>query len=444
MTADITPIKTAAETGLAEAFAALRGKRAGDAVAARREAAFRRFETLGLPHRHVEEWKYTDLRTLMRDAKPLAGPPDASAKARAKTAGELFAAIGARRIVFVDGAFVPELSDLSGLEPGLKIASLADALGRGPSELTARLGAAGPAEGDVAYALNTAFMGDGAIVEVAAGAEIARPLHLVFSYGSERAAAVFSRSLVVLGARAGLTLLESHQGPDGVDYQVNTALDLVVGDAARLDRIKINAEGSAALHLSTLSAVIGAKAQVSDFTFLTGGQIVRNQLFVKCAGAGTTLGLNGASLLTDKQHGDTTLLVDHAAGGCQGRELFKSVLDGASRGVFQGKIIVRHGAQKTDARMMTRALLLSEDAEADNKPELEIFADDVQCGHGATSGALDDNLKFYLMARGIPEQDAEALLIQSFVGEAIDTIAHEGVRDALMGATLQWLAGRRT
>jgi Fe-S cluster assembly protein SufD len=444
MTADITPIKTAAETGLAEAFAALRGKRAGDAVAARREAAFRRFEAQGLPHRHVEEWKYTDLRTLMRDAKPLAGPPDASAKARAKTAGELFAAIGARRIVFVDGAFVPELSDLSGLEPGLKIASLADALGRGTSELTARLGAAGPAEGDVAYALNTAFMGDGAIVEVAAGAEIARPLHLVFSYGSERAAAVFSRSLVVLGARAGLTLLETHQGPDGVDYQVNTALDLVVGDAARLDHIKVNAEGSAALHLSTLSAAIGAKAQVSDFTFLTGGQIVRNRLFVKCAGAGTTLSLNGASLLTDKQHGDTTLLVDHAAGGCQGRELFKSVLDGASRGVFQGKIIVRHGAQKTDARMMTRALLLSEDAEADNKPELEIFADDVQCGHGATSGALDDNLKFYLMARGIPEQDAEALLIQSFVGEAIDTIAHEGVRDALMGATLQWLAGRRT
>jgi Fe-S cluster assembly protein SufD len=163
---------------------------------------------------------------------------------------------------------------------------------------------------------------------------------------------------------------------------------------------------------------------------------------MKCAGAGTTLRLDGASLLNGKQHGDTTLLVDHAAGGCVGRELFKSVLDGESRGVFQGKIIVRPGAQKTDARMMTRALLLSEDAEADNKPELEIFADDVQCGHGATSGALDDNLKFYLMARGIPEKDAEALLIQSFVGEAVETIAHEGARGALMDATLRWLGGR--
>jgi Fe-S cluster assembly protein SufD len=253
---------------------------------------------------------------------------------------------------------------------------------------------------------------------------------------------VFSRSLVIVGASAGLTLLESHEGPDGVDYQINTALDLVVGDRARLNRVKVNTEGDAALHLATLSATIGAKANVSDFAFLTGGLVVRNQMFVKCAGAGTTLDLGGASLLKGRQHGDTTLLVDHAAGGCQGRELFKSVLDDASRGVFQGKIIVRPGAQKTDSRMMTRALLLSEDAEADNKPELEIFADDVQCGHGATSGALDENLKFYLMARGIPEKAAEALLIQSFVGEAIETVPHEGVRSALANATLRWLGER--
>ena len=442
MTAEITPIKTAAESHLAEAFAAFRGGLADDAVAARREAAFRRFDVQGLPHRRVEEWKYTDLRALMRDAKPLAPAPDANAKVRAKSAGNIFAAVNARRIVFVDGALVPELSDLAALEPGVKISSLADALGHGSPELTKRLAAASPAEGDVAYELNTAFMGDGAIVEVAAGVKAARPLHLVFVYGTQRAAAVFSRSLVTVGAGAGVALLESHEGPDGVDYQINTALDLVVGDGARLSRIKVNAEGNTALHLATLSATIGANASVSDFAFLSGGLVVRNQLFVRCAGAGTTLDLGGASLLRGRQHGDTTLMVDHAAGGCQGRELFKSVLDGGSRGVFQGKIIVRPGAQKTDSRMMTRALLLSEDAEADNKPELEIFADDVQCGHGATSGALDENLKFYLMARGIPEKEAEALLIQSFVGEAIDTVPHEGVRDALAAATLRWLEGR--
>jgi Fe-S cluster assembly protein SufD len=459
MTVGITPIKTAAESGLVEAFAALRGGLADGAVTARRKAAFGRFEAQGLPHRRLEEWKYTDLRVLMRDAKPLAGAPDGRAKARAKSAGAVFAAIGPRRIVFVDGALVPELSDLAALDPGLSIYSLADALSRGhfppyacaPASLASGqgegrenegLGAAGPADGNVAYELNTAFMGDGAVVKVEAGAQIARPLHLVFVYGARRATALFSRSLVILETGAGLTLLESHEGPDGIDYQVNTALDLVVGDGARLERIKVTAEGGDALHLATLSATIGAKANVSDFAFLTGGLVVRNQLFVRCAGAGTTLDLGGASLLKGRQHGDTTLLVDHAAGGCHGRELFKSVLDGAGRGVFQGKIIVRPGAQKTDSRMMTRALLLSEDAEADNKPELEIFADDVQCGHGATSGALDENLKFYLMARGIPEKEAEALLIQSFVGEAIETVRPEGVRDALMAVTLQWLAGR--
>jgi Fe-S cluster assembly protein SufD len=437
---DIAPSKTAAEMHLGEVFAALRGGFSDDSVRARREAAFRRFEAQGLPHRRVEEWRYTDLRTLMRDVKPLAGAPDAEARSRAQSAGRVFAAAGVRRIVFVDGAFVAELSDLAGIEPGLKIASLADTLAHGAAELTERL--AGPAEGDIAYALNTAFMGDGAVIEVAAGAEIARPLHLVFVHGLRGASAVFSRSLVVLGSGAGLTLLESHEGPDGVDYQVNTTLDLAVGDRARFDRVKVNAEGDAALHLATLSASIGAKAQVSDFTFLTGGRVVRNQLFVRCGGAGTSLRLGGASLLKGRQHGDTTLNVDHAAGGCEARELYKSVLDGNSRGVFQGKIVVRPQAQKTDARMMARALLLSDEAEADNKPELEIFADDVQCGHGATSGALDPNLKFYLMSRGIHEQEAEALLIQSFVGEAIDTVGPDAVRDALTAATEQWLKGR--
>jgi len=439
MTAEVTPIRTPAETALAESYAALRGKLAGGgAVTARREAAFRRFAEAGLPHRHVEEWKYTDLRALMRDAKPIAGPPDAAAKARA-AAGAMFAAAAPRRVVFVDGVFVPELSDLAGLEPGLKIASLAQALGRG--ETLPRLGDA-RADGDVAYALNTAFMGDGAVVEVADGARISRPLHLAFVYGATRAAAVFSRSLISVGKEAGLTLIESHEGPDGIDYQVNAALDLSLGDGARLDRVKVNREGRDALHVSTLNAAIGARAEFVDTAFLTGGGIVRHQLFVTSSGAGATLSLNGASLLSGRQHADTSLLVDHAAGGCRSRELFKSVLDGASRGVFQGKIIVRPGAQKTDARMMTRALLLSVDAEADNKPELEIFADDVQCGHGATTGALDDNLKFYLMARGIPEREAEALLIQSFVAEALEAVAHEGLRDALMEATVQWLSVR--
>jgi Fe-S cluster assembly protein SufD len=440
MTAELKPIRTAAETGLVEAFAALRPRLAGTATAARREAAFRRFEAAGLPHRRIEEWKYTDLRALMRDAKPLAAPPDAAAIARARKAGATLAGVDARRIVFVDGLLVPELSDLTP-ELGLTISSLRNALGSGNRAVLARLGT-GPAESDIAYALNTAFMGDGAIIEVAKDARPARPLHLVYAYGSESAAAVYARSLVTIGAGAALTLFESYEGPDGIDYQVNAALDLDLGERAAFDHIKVGAEGRDALHLSTLSVTIGAHARFSDMSFVTGGHVVRNQLFVRCDGPGAELAINGASLLNGRQHADTTMLVDHAAGHCRGREVFKSVLDGESRGVFQGKIIVRHGAQKTDARMMSRALLLSDNAESDNKPELEIFADDVQCGHGATSGSLDDTLKFYLMARGIPEREAEALLIQSFVAEAIEEVRHEGARDALNEATRAWLAAR--
>ncbi len=226
------------------------------------------------------------------------------------------------------------------------------------------------------------------------------------------------------------------------DYQVNAAVELVVGDAAHVDHVKLISEGAQALHVSTLLAAIGAHARFNDFTFTTGGAVVRNQIFLRFDGVETVAGIRGATLLAGKQHVDTTLIADHVAVGCQSRELFKSVLDGDSRSIFQGKIIVQPGAQKTDAKMMTQALLLSDRAEADNKPELEIFADDVQCGHGATAGALDQNLLFYLKARGIPQKEAEALLIQSFVGEAIEGIEHAGLREVLMEAVAARLAAR--
>ena len=163
---------------------------------------------------------------------------------------------------------------------------------------------------------------------------------------------------------------------------------------------------------------------------------------MKFDGEDTVANIRGATLIKGRQHADTTLLATHIARNCQSREVFKSVLDGEAHGVFQGRIVVRPGAQKTDAKMMTRALLLSERAEADNKPELEIFADDVQCGHGATAGALDGDLKFYLMARGVPEAEAEALLIQAFLGEAIEGVEHAGLREALLDQVAAWLKVR--
>ena len=441
MNAEVATIRTAAETALAQAFSQARDRLPGDdAIAAQRDAAFDVFAKEGLPHRRVEEWKYTDLRALMRDAKPLAAPPDAAAKARAKGAGTLLGDVEARRLVFVNGSFVAELSDIANLERGLTVVPLAQALADDDATLTAHLGKLAPGS-DVAVALNTAFMGDGAVIRVAAGSTIDRPLHLLF-VTSEKPAATFVRSLAVVEEGARVMLIESHEGPSGADYQVNTALELFVGDKAHVDHVKIVTEGVDALHVSTLAAAIGAHARFNSFTFTAGGAVVRNQLFLKFDGEGTVAGIRGATLLKGRQHADTTLVANHIARDCQSREMFKAVLDDEAHSVFQGRIIVRPDAQKTDAKMMTQALLLSERAEAYNKPELEIFADDVQCGHGATSGALDDDLKFYLMARGIPAAEAEALLIQAFLGEAIEGIEHAGLREALMDSVVGWLKVR--
>jgi Fe-S cluster assembly protein SufD len=439
--ADVKVMKTAAETALADAYAEARPHLPGDAaIAERRAVAFDVFAKEGLPHRRVEDWKYTDLRALMRDAKPLAAPPDAAARARGRSAGQMLGDIGARRLVFVDGAFVAELSDTTALELGLSIVSLGDALADNDATVAAHLGKLAPA-GNVAVALNTALMGDGAVIHVAAGSTIERPLHLLF-VASEKPAASFIRSLIVVEPGARAMFIESHEGPAGTDYQVNAALEMFVGDRAHVDHVKIIGEGADALHVSTLAAAIGAKARLNAFTFTTGGAIVRNQLFLNFDGEDTVANIRGATMINGRQHADTTLLVTHRARGCQSREVFKSVLDDEAHGVFQGRIVVQPGAQKTDAKMMTRALLLSERAEADHKPELEIFADDVQCGHGATAGAIDEELKFYLMARGIPQAEAEALLIRAFLGEAIEGIEHAGLREALMDAVAAWLKAR--
>jgi Fe-S cluster assembly protein SufD len=296
---------------------------------------------------------------------------------------------------------------------------------------------------DPAVSLNNAMAVDGAVIQIAAKTIVDKPIHLVFVHSGKDATAAYTRSRVVVENGAQVTLVESHEGAGGVDYQVNNALALFVGDRAIVNHVKINSEGNASLHVATLTAAVGEGASLRSFGFTLDGAVTRNQLFVACNGKNSELTIAGANLLRKREHADTTLVLDHTVGGCTSREIFKSVLDDESRGVFQGKIVVRPDAQKTDARMMMRALLLSDEAEADHKPELEIFADDVQCGHGSTAGALDPNLKFYLMARGISEPEADALLIQAFIGEALDTIAHEGVRAALTFATLRWLGERK-
>ena len=432
MNAEVRAMKTPAEQALNAAYAAARAKLPGKgAIADLREAAFQRFDAAGLPHRRIEEWKYTDLRALMREAKPLAEP----AKARGKVPA--LSGLSAGRVVIVNGRYEPAWSDF---ETGGGV-ELGDLFAFAAEQKDHRLGDV-PGKDDIAMSLNTAFMTGGVALRVAKGADVEKPVEIAHFFSDNSAAAMYPRSVVLVEPGARLTLIESFSGPAGVDYQVNSALELVIGEGAHVDHVTIGHDGDAALRIYTLGLKVGANVIYNGFTYTAGGAVVRNQIFAHFNGKETQASIGGTTLLKGRQHVDNTLVINHAAGGCTSRERFRTVLDGESHGIFQGKIIVEPHAQKTDAKMASHALLLSDSAEADNKPELEIFADDVQCGHGATAGALDRTLKFYLMSRGIPENEAEALLIQAFVGEAIEEIAHEGIREALLNAAAKWLDAR--
>jgi Fe-S cluster assembly protein SufD len=429
-------MRTAAETQYSDALGNLP---AVGAVRDLRAKALSDFIEKGLPHRRVEEWKYTDLRVLMREMAPLAKGADSAAITEAKK-NDVLANISAREIVFVNGAFVAELSNLKGLEKGLSISTLADALV--DPMLPQLLAGLNPSKYDAVYALNTAALNEGVVVDVAAGAQITKPIHIRHIVTGTSPVSVFGRVVVKAGKKSQATVLQSHSGPDAVAYQTNTVLQLSVADDAELDVVRVQAEGDKAIHLSMMIAAAGAQSRVRSFTLTTGASVSRHTVPFAFAGKDIRASISGATLLRNKQHADMTLEVDHALPGGESRELFKTVLDDETRGVFQGLIIVRPDAQKTDGRMMSAALLLGEAAEMDNKPELEIFADDVQCAHGATTGALDDDLMFYLRARGIPKKEAESLLIQSFFGEAIEQIENEKIRDAVMTRASAWLAAR--
>jgi Fe-S cluster assembly protein SufD len=434
--------KTDSGRVLGEAFAIARPRLPGTGkMADIRQQAFEAYERVGLPHRRIEDWKYTDLRVLMREVLPLAAAPDAAALARAAAALKLHAIDSVRKLVLVDGVFAAKLSDLSDPEPGLGMRTLREVLEAGDAALQAQLFA--PELSNPMVALNSAMMTDGLVIDVAEGAVLKQPLHIVHIASGATPAAMFTRSLLKVGKAASATLVESFIAADGAAiYQAHDSLLVSIGDGARLDHVRLIEDSREAFNISSSVVTLGSKAHFNTFGMTSGSSVSRYQAVIAVAGEGSRVETNGVNLLNGRQHADTTLLLDHAVPNCTSREVFRSVLDDRGHSVFQGRIIVRPGAQKTDAKMMTRALLLSDEAEADNKPELEIFADDVTCGHGATTGSLDESLLFYLRARGLSEKEAQALLIQAFVGEAIESIVDDNLRELAIAAASRWLAAR--
>ncbi len=373
---------------------------------------------LSLPHRKMEDWRWTDLRQLVD--KPY--PPRQTVVAAAKDVERLlksspFAKVAGARIVFVNGHYSAEHSQM-------KNDSVTSAVTLDEPVIT----------------MNAAFATDGARLKISGTTDT--PIELLFIATIADARTIATRNVIEIEKGAAATLIETHLGEGS--YLSNSVTEIRVGEGARLDRIKVELEAADAIHLSHTHATLGKNAVFNDFTLTSGAKTNRQNGTVEFKGQGTEAKVSGAFMLGGKQHADTRLIIDHQVPHCTSRELFKCVMDDNARGIFQGKVIVQRDAQKTDGKQSSHALLLSETAEFDAKPELEIFADDVVCGHGATSGDLNHDHLFYLMSRGIPPADAKSLLIAAFVGEAFDLIAHEGIKEALVKFSNKWLSQHRS
>lgn len=437
---NVAVAKTGGGRAVSDLFANAEGRLPGspDVTAVRREA-FETYERLGLPHRRIEEWKYTDLRARVGTVLPLAAAPDAAVLKLASDAVRANAFTGARKLVLVDGVFAAGLSDVAALGAEIGVKTLSEVLN---SEAPSAGDLLRTVTTDAMISLNAALATDGVVLSIADGVEVSAPIQIIHVATAASASAV-TRSHVKIGHRARATIVETFVAAERAGgYQVNDAAVLWIGDEADVAHVRLMDDAADAVNVTSQFITVGARTKLGVFNMTTGAALSRLQSWITLAGEGSELSVNGVNLLKATEHGDTTLVVDHAVPNCTSREIFRAVLDDRAHSVFQGRIIVRPDAQKTDGKMMTRALLLSDEAEADNKPELEIFADDVSCGHGATAGALDDSLLFYLKARGLPEKQAQALLIQAFVGEAIEQIADETLREHVIGIAERWLERR--
>ncbi len=372
---------------------------------------------LNLPNRRMEDWRWTDLRQMIDKPYPPRQSVEAAAgEVQRLLASSIFHGIAATRMVFVNGHYDAAHSKLA----------------NGDAE--AKAGITEPVQ-----QMNAAFATDGARLTLSGN--IDTPVELVFISTSAAPRTIATRNVIEIAAGASATLIETHLGEGS--YLANSVTEIRVGEGARLDRVKAEIEARDAIHLAHVHVTLGPRVTFREFTITTGARLNRQNGTYLFEGEGTNAKISGAYLLAAQQHADSRLVVDHQVPHCASRELFKCVMDDHARGIFQGKVIVRPHAQKTDGKQSSHALLLTETAEFDAKPELEIYADDVVCGHGATSGDLNHDHVFYLKSRGIPETEAKALLIAAFVGEAFETIAHDGIREALVAFAETWLVAHR-
>ena len=401
-----------------------------------REEALTSFLDIGFPSLRDEDWKYTSVAPIEKAAFNLEQPAAGNAVDAAAIAA--LALHGARLLAFVDGRYAPRLTRLGDLPAGVIVTSLAETLVRDPERLRVPFGYPSDGYASGFAALNLAFMHDGAYIHLAAGAALDEPLHLLFVSTCPNQA-THIRNRVVAETGSHIRIVEHHAALGAAGYFNNVVTDIVARRGATVEHYKLQEESLAAFHVAAVNAKVGQDARFVSAALAFGGALARTDIDVTLNGEGAQCVLDGLYIGDGRQHLDHHTRIDHAQPRGTSREFYKGILDGAARAVFNGKVIVRPDAQQSDAQQTNHNLLLSEQAEIDTKPQLEIWADDVKCGHGATVGQLDPDQIFYLRSRGIEDAAARWLLVLAFAGEVVDHVGLPHLRqrlDALLHARL--------
>jgi Fe-S cluster assembly protein SufD len=395
-----------------------------------RQASIERFAAVGFPTTREEAWRFTDVSPVA--GTPFAPPQGSGTRTSSQAVEAILGGPSAPRLVFVDGAYDAALSSVSGLPSGVRLGSLGDVL-RGDGELLARhVGRYARIEQNPFTALNTAFLEDGALVHIAPGLSVEQPIYLLFlTSPAGQGSLVQPRSLVVLERGATAAVVETYATLDGGQHLTNSVTELVLDEGAQAQHLRIQRESDTAFHMATSQSYQGKDSRLLSCSVAFGSALSRHDVNAVLDGTGAELLLNGLSVLAGRQHVDHHTTIEHARPHCESHELFNGIFADHARGVFTGRIIVRPGAQQTDSKQTNNNVLLSETARADSQPQLEIYADDVKCTHGATIGPLDPNALFYLQTRGVGVQDARQLLTYGFAADVVSRLEVPELRERL-------------
>ena len=394
-----------------------------------RKAGLASFAEAGFPKLSDEDWRFTNVAPIANLPFTLAREAAVNGAESKLIDGSVFAKLAGHRLVFVNGFFCAKLSHLKPVTGGVRIESLAAALAKDSALIEKHLGKYAHTANNTFAALNQAFFTDGAFIFVPKGVEVAEPVQLIYiSSAKENGETILPRNLVIAEADSKLTVVESYLSTGNVAYFTNAVTEILAGDHARVEHVKLQDEAVEAFHIATIAGEFGRASNVTVHSFALGAKISRTNIRTKLAGEGLECILNGLYLTRGEQLADHHMIVEHAQPHCASHEYFNGILDDKSKGVFHGRIYVHPIAQKTDAKQTNKNLLLSDDACADTKPQLEIYADDVKCTHGATIGQLNAESIFYLRARGIGSDMARQMLIHAFAGEIIERIKCEPAR----------------